>query len=404
LVLFISSSLINCQCTEKGNQNFKTGTDIFVENHLDLVNGKSIGLVVNHTSILSNGTHVLDTLLSLGVEISVIFSPEHGFYGNFERGKNILDSQIGNIPLLSLHGNLKKPTDDMLKDLDLIIYDIQDLGIRFYTYVSTLYYVLESAVENNIPMIVLDRPIPDGGVKIEGPVLKSGFNSFLGLTEIPVLYGMTTGELARFYLKEFISRKSYDLNVIEMENWNRGMSWKDIGIKWIPPSPNIPDVQTALVYAGTCFLEGINISEGRGTKKPFIQFGAPFVSSEELINEMSSFVDETFNLYQVSFSPRSLKGQAENPKYVNEICYGISIKIKDELKFNAVAFGVNLIYTLHKLYPDELVFDNVHFDLLAGTDQLRKLILTNHTPEYIINSWQENLDTFRLIREMYLLY
>jgi uncharacterized protein YbbC (DUF1343 family) len=403
-LLFISSTLVNCQQSENLKNNFKLGADVFVEEQLGLLNGKKVGLVINHTSLLSNGTHILDTLLSLNVNVSSIFSPEHGLYGDFERGKSITDSKVSGIPVYSLHGNFEKPTDDMLNNLDLIIYDIQDLGVRFYTYVTTLYYVLESAVENNIPIIVIDRPNPNGGLNVAGPVLKDSYKSFIGSTEIPVLYGLTTGELARLYLNEFILNSSYELTVIEMQNWNREMNWDETGIKWIPPSPNIPDAQTAIVYPGICFLEGTNISEGRGTQRPFLQIGAPFISSEELIIEMSKSIDKSFELKPISFTPISMKIYSEHPKYKNKICYGISIKINDDKEFDALAFGVRLIYNLHKLYPGHFKFDTNHFDLLAGTNQLRKSILENQTPDFIINSWQNELNKFKSIREKYLLY
>jgi uncharacterized protein YbbC (DUF1343 family) len=201
-LLLVSSTLVNCQPSKNLENKFKLGADVLVEKHPDLLINKKIGLVINHTSLLSNETHILDTLLSLKVNVSAIFSPEHGLFGNFERGRNIADSIISSIPVYSLHGNVKKPTGYMLKNLDLIVYDIQDLGVRFFTYVSTLYYVLESAVENNIPMILLDRPNPNGGLNVTGPVLQSNYKSFIGLTEIPVLYGMTSGELALLYLNK----------------------------------------------------------------------------------------------------------------------------------------------------------------------------------------------------------
>ena len=406
LLLIVSSTFINCQLSKNLENNFKLGADVLIEKHLDLLNDKNIGLVINHTSLLSNSTHILDTLLSLKVNVSAIFSPEHGFYGDLERGKIISNSKIKGINVYSLHGNVKKPNKEMLENLDLIIYDIQDLGVRFYTYVSTLYYVLESAVKNNIPMIVLERPNPNGGLNVSGPVLQSNYKSFMGLTEIPVLYGMTSGELALLYFNEYMVNLNsvYELTVIEMQDWNREMSWEETRVKWIPPSPNIPDVQTAMVYPGICFLEGTNISEGRGTERPFLQIGAPFVSSEELIIEINKSIGETFEMKSISFTPISMKGKAENPKYENEICYGISIKINEKKEFDALTFGVRLIYILHKLYPDKLKFDNNHFDLLAGTDQLRNLILENRTPDFIINSWQEELNRFKAIREKYLLY
>jgi len=405
-LLVIISTFLNCQLPNNSENQFKLGADVLVEKHLNLLNDKKIGLVINHTSFLSNSTYILDTLLSLKVNVSAIFSPEHGFYGDLERGKIISNSEVEGINVYSLHGNVKKPTKEMFENLDLIIYDIQDLGVRFYTYVSTLYYVLESAVKYNIPMIVLERPNPNGGLKVAGPVLQGDYRSFIGLTEIPIVYGMTSGELAQLYLNEFIlnSNSMYKLTVIRMQKWNREMSWEETGIKWNPPSPNIPDVGTALVYPGICLIEGTNISEGRGTEKPFLQIGAPFVSSEKLIAEMKNFGDESFEIYPVAFKPESIIGKAENPKYQNEICNGISIKIVDGKKFDAVSFGVNLIYVLHKLYPDQFKLNKEHFDLLAGTDQIRNSILNNHTPGYIINSWEEELTYFKSIREKYLLY
>jgi uncharacterized protein YbbC (DUF1343 family) len=294
----------------------------------------------------------------------------------------------------------------MLKNLDVLVYDIQDLGVRFYTYVSTLYYVLESSVENNVPMIVLDRPNPNGGVKVAGPVLKNEFKSFLGLAQIPVLYGMTAGELAQLYKNEFIinSSSTYELKIIRMKNWNRNLLWKETGLEWIAPSPNIPDEQTAIVYAGTCFLEGTNISEGRGTERPFLQFGAPFISSIDLITEMSKSVDGTFQLQRISFTPGSIEGKAENPKYENEICNGLLVEIKDEINFDAMKFGINIIYTMHKLYPDQFEFEEEHFDILAGTDQFRKLIIENKITDCINSFWQEELIKFKSIRKKYLLY
>ena len=182
------------------------------------------------------------------------------------------------------------------------------------------------------------------------------------------------------------------------------MSWDEIGIEWIAPSPNIPNLQTSIVYPGTCLLEGTNISEGRGTNQPFLKIGAPYVFSEELLNELKNYNDGTFELNPISFIPKGIKGKAENPKYENEECNGISINVKNEKNFNAVGFGIKLIYTLHKLYPDQFKFYDMHFDLLAGTDDLRKKILENQNPESIINSWQKDLNQFNSVREKYLLY
>ncbi len=404
--LLAGCALINCQQKENEDKKFRLGADVLIDEHLSLIKDKKIGLVINHTSRLSNKTHLLDTLLSLGVNVSVIFTPEHGIYGEFERGKLISDYEISTIPIYSLYGNVRKPYKEMLANLDIIVYDLQDLGVRFYTYISTLFYVLESATEKSIPMMILDRPNPNDGIHVAGPVLNNEFKSFIGLTEIPVIYGMTAGELAQLYLNEFIlnSNSDYELTIIKMKGWNRNSSWENTGINWIPPSPNIPDVQTAIVYPGTCFLEGTNISEGRGTEHPFLQIGAPFVSSEELIYEMRIFTDKAYALHPISFLPGSIKGKAENPKYLNEVCNGLLITVLNSDKFNAVGFAVKLIYTLHKLYPEQFKFEDDYFDKLAGTDQLRKYILQNKSPEFIINTWKEELSNFKIIRNNYLLY
>jgi uncharacterized protein YbbC (DUF1343 family) len=405
-LLLICSFAARCQQSDYNKYNFKPAADILIGEQLNFLKDKKVGLVINHTSLLSNGTHLLDTLLSSGITVSAVFTPEHGLFGKLERGEIIDDSKVYGIPVYSLHGKIKKPTESMLSGLDLLIYDIQDLGVRFYTYISTLFYVLEAAVEKNIPVIVLDRPNPNAATNTDGPVLNKNFKSFLGLTEIPVVYAMTNGELSLLYFNEFISHHDDNslLTIIRMQNWKRSISREENGIDWIPPSPNIPDLETAFVYPGTCLLEGTNISEGRGTDKPFLQIGAPFIASEELLSEMEKYNDGTFELSQISFSPESLAGRAENPKYQNETCNGILIRITAFKKFSAVKFGVNLIYSLHKLYPQSFRFFNDHFDKLAGTDSLRILIQNNQTPEVIINSWIDGLKKFNSLREKYLLY
>lgn len=383
------------------------GSDVLLGD-TGLLENKKIGVVTNHTAVLKNGVHLIDTLLSLGLNVTALFAPEHGFEGRVERGELIENSkhQLRNIPIYSLHGKIKKPTEEMLANVEIILFDIQDIGTRFYTYISTLYYVLLTAAENNIAVYVLDRPNPIGGEKIEGPVLEENFKSFIGIAPIPIRHGMTIGELANMFVSENMINtiRKAELKVFKMAGWERTSYWKDLNISWLPTSPNIPDPGTALIYPGTCMLEGTNISEGRGTEKPFLTIGAPFVDSKELIEELNFLGINGVEISATSFTPVSLPGKALKPKYEDELCYGISISINNYSEFEPVGFGIKLIYSLINLYPDKFEFINEQFDLLTGTDQIRLWLEKGKNPEFIIASWEENLEAFNKIRTKYLFY
>jgi uncharacterized protein YbbC (DUF1343 family) len=268
-----------------------------------------------------------------------------------------------------------------------------------------MFYVLQAAAENNIPVIVLDRPDPIDGVTIEGPVLEEELKSFVGIAQLPVRYGMTAGELAELFNGEKLLgiNLTAELTVIKMEGWIRNSYYNDYDLVWIPPSPNIPHFKTALVYPGTCLLEGTNISEGRGTKNPFTTIGAPFINSDELIAELKKFSLEGVILKSVSFTPVRIKGVAEKPKYENEICNGIHIEITNAEKFKGFEFGVKLLAALVKLYPESFKF-NSYFDKLSGDKDLRESLIQNKSVEEIISGWQQEIEKFKLIRKKYLLY
>jgi len=389
-------------------KNLLTGADILIKDHLDLLKGKNIGIVTNHTAVLKNGTHLVDTLNSImDINIIALFGPEHGIRGISEAGKEIkndVDLKTG-IPVYSLYGKNKKPTEEMLKDVDLLLYDIQDIGVRFYTYISTLFYLLQAAAENNIPVIVLDRPNPIDGVTIEGPVLKEELKSFVGIATLPVRYGMTAGELAKLFLGEKYSGENLkpDLTVIKLQGWERESFYNDYDFKWIPPSPNIPTLESALAYPGTCLLEGTNISEGRGTKNPFVTVGSPFINNSELVEEMNRCGLEGVKLKAVSFTPVKIPGVAENPKYENQLCNGIFIEITDKRKFKGFEFGIKLLSSLIKLYPESFRF-NSYFDKLSGDKTLRELLLKGIPANEIISYWQKETENFKSVREKYLLY
>ncbi|HQJ46973.1 MAG TPA: DUF1343 domain-containing protein, partial [Ignavibacteriaceae bacterium] len=336
-----------------------TGADRLFSESQNLITGKNIGVVCNHTALLSNGTHLVDTLINLpNVTLKAIFTPEHGFKGSAEAGELVNKKSLyKKVPVISLYGSERKPSKENLKDIDLLIFDIQDVGARFYTYISTLYNVVEAAGENNIPIIVLDRPNPIGGKYVDGPVLDENFKSFVGIAPIPITHGMTVGELATFFVGEKLINNSdkVGLNVVKCKNWHREIP-NQFYSKWVSPSPNINYLETAFVYPGICLLEGTNISEGRGTQFPFLQFGAPFINSDDVISKLNLLKVEGAELQAVSFIPEDIDGMATNPKFKGQTCNGIKIKVTDPQKFESVKFGVKLLYVLNKLYGSKLNF------------------------------------------------
>ncbi|HEX7358032.1 MAG TPA: DUF1343 domain-containing protein [Ignavibacteriaceae bacterium] len=383
------------------------GADLLFLENQNLIEGKNIGVICNHTSLLSDGTHLVDKLLpNKNVKVKAIFTPEHGFKGTAEAGELIDNNKnlYKEVPIFSLYGVDRKPGKETLKDIDLLIFDIQDVGARFYTYISTLYYVLEAAGENRISIIVLDRPNPIGGKYVDGPVLENKFKSFVGIAPIPITHGLTVGELAKYFVGEKLisSWKNVSLTVINCKNWKREIP-NEFNSKWNSPSPNINSLNTALIYPGTCLLEGTNISEGRGTHFPFIQFGAPFINSQQVIEKLNLLKVDGAEFQPVSFTPENIEAMATNPKFENTVCNGIKVNIIDSNKFESVKFGVKLLHVLVRLYGNKLKFIN-SFDRLAGTDVLKKQLENKIEPDQIFASWQSDLSKFNKKRNKYLLY
>src|SRR5574338_1197056 len=383
------------------------GADLLFSENQNLIEGKNIGVICNHTSLLSDGTHLVDKLLEKdNVNVKAIFTPEHGFKGTAEAGELIDNNKnlYKEVPIVSLYGKDRKPGKEILKDIDLLIFDIQDVGARFYTYISTLYYVLEAAGENRISIIVLDRPNPIGGKYVDGPVLENKFKSFVGIAPIPITHGLTVGELAKYFVGEKLVSgwKNVSLTVINCKNWKREIP-NEFNLKWHSPSPNINSLNTALIYPGTCLLEGTNISEGRGTHFPFIQFGAPFINSQQVIEKLNLLKVDDAEFQPVSFTPENIEAMATNPKFENTVCNGIKVNIIDSNKFESVKFGVKLLHILVRLYGDNLKFNN-SFDRLAGTDVLKKQLENKIEPDQIFASWQSDLSKFNKKRNKYLLY
>jgi uncharacterized protein YbbC (DUF1343 family) len=376
------STLSENQNSLRSNQSisFKTGADNS-ENYLPLLKDKKVGVVSNQTGILSNKMHLVDFLVSNAIQVQKIFAPEHGFRGTADAGELIIDGKDTKtgLPIISLYGANKKPTPEQLEGIDILIFDIQDVGARFYTYISSLHYIMEACAENNIPLLVLDRPNPNGFI-IDGPILEKEFSSFVGMHPVPVLYGMTIGEYAQMingekWLKEKVQ---CNLQVIPCVDYDRNASYH------LPerPSPNLPNDQAINLYASLCFFEGTNVSVGRGTDKQFQIYGSPYLPQ-------SGF----------RFIPEPNFG-AKEPMHKGASCFGEDLTTIEpvsqiELKWLIRAYNTT---------EDKTTFFNTFFTKLAGTQTLRLQIEEGISERKIKKSWKPGLDQFKEIRKKYLLY
>ena len=346
-------------------------------------------MVANHTSEI-DGKHLVDTLLNIASEqfdikiIQKVFVPEHGFRGNFDAGANVSDEidPITGIPIVSLYGKHKKPTSEDLEGVDLVLFDIQDVGVRFYTYISTLHYVMEACAENNVPLLLLDRPNPNGGY-IDGPILELEHQSFIGMHRIPVVYGMTIGELAQMINGEGWLNEGLkcDLTLIPCANYNHAKTYA----LPVTPSPNLPSDHTIKLYPSTCFFEGTVISEGRGTMTPFEVLWTPRIPGE------------------YSFTPVSIEGMSKYPKLEGLECFGEDLRAYEpEGGWNRLYF--HWLIEAYNNFPDQEDFFIPFFEKLVGTNALRQQIIDGWTETEIRESWQPGLSAFKAIRSKYLLY
>lgn len=402
LLTFFFTSMSLCQ------QRVKTGDEVFVEKRLDLVKGKTVGIITNQSGVLQDRRHMIDILAKdPSTKLVAIFAPEHGIRGVASAGKTVNDSIDGKtgIPIYSLYGKTTKPTPEMLKGIDVLIYDIQDVGARFYTYISTLDLTLEAAAENNIKYIVLDRPDVLRSDLVDGPVLDDSLRSFVGIQPIPSVYGMTPGEFATMINDEHLLKDGVmaDLTVIKMENYKRTMWYDETGLNWITPSPNLPDMNSVLVYPGNVLIEGTNVSEGRGTDHPFENIGAPFIDSQKLIDLLNNQHIAGVKFEPVEFSPH-LFSWATKPKYNSELCHGVKIVVVDRNAFKPVEMGVTIVWAIHELYPEKFKFNDNDFDRLCGTREIRLQLIAGKSPKTIFAKWNREIGNFQKIREKYLLY
>ena len=378
---------------ESNQSGIITGADQ-TEKYLPYLKGKRIGMVANQSSRIGNKTSV-DSLLTLGVTIVKVFGPEHGFRGNASNGAVVGDEKdpVTGIPIISLYGRNEKPTKEQLADLDLVVFDIQDVGCRFYTNINTLEYVMEACAENNKELLILDRPNPNAYV-VDGPVMKDDrFTSVIGIHYTPMTHGMTIGEFAQYLNGEGYLKKPCNINIIKVANYNHQMPY----VLPTRPSPNLNTQQAVLLFPSLCMFEGTAINEGRGTYMPFTVLGAPALKGK----------------YAFSYTPVSIPGMSERPNHKDTVCYGLDLRQYDTNKLRkSRRINLQWLIELYNAYPDKAHFfapgranqDISAFDLRIGTDQLRKQIIAGVPESEIRKSWEPALQQFKTIRAKYLLY
>ena len=391
--------------TEAGGSPVRTtlGSERLFEEEFHLIAGKRVGLITNPSGVDARLRSTADRLHETdGVELAALFGPEHGIRGQAADGVHIAsttDARTG-VPLHSLYGKQRQPDDDMLADLDILLFDLQDVGVRFYTFLYTMALAMQACERNGLPFVVLDRPNPIGGVEVEGNLLDPDFASFVGLYPIPVRYGLSVGELATLFDEVF--GIGAELIVVEMRNWKRDRCWEATGLYWTPPSPNMPSIDTAVVYPGTCFLEGTVVSEGRGTAKPFEQLGAPFIDGHQLADHLNALTLPGCLFRPVHFQPT-------NGKHTGRDCQGVQLHVSDRAALLPVRAGLEIVAAIRHLWPDDFTWHvpegGIHnFDRLAGTDAIRKAIDAGTPVVDILSSDLSAQEDFRNLRQRFLRY
>ena len=402
----------------------KTGLEVFLEKHLDLVKGKRVGLITNPTGTDSALRSTIELFqANPAIDLVALYGPEHGVRGNAQAGEYVpfYYDEAFKLPVFSLYGQSFKPDPGMLKNIDaymrsfdtreagkvpesamvqgvdVLVFDIQDVGTRVYTYVATMAYAMQAAAESGIEFIVLDRPAPVNGVDMEGAILEyPELSSFIGLFPIPLRFGMTAGELARLFNDKFLARTA-KLTVISMEGWKREMWFDETGLPWIIPSPNMPTLDTATVYPGLVALEGTNLSEGRGTTRPFELFGAPWIDGHALAARLNALDLPGVRFREAWFTPWF-------SKFPGELCGGCQVHVTDRRTFRSVAAVLHIITAVRAMYPDKFAFHTGYFDKVMGTASIRNALEAGTDVKTILDSFQPGLVAFTALRAPYLLY
>lgn len=420
--------LFGCRSGDKKSApaaaHVRLGLEVLLESRLDLITGKRIGLITNPTGVDSRLQSGIDLLLQTdGVKLVALYGPEHGVRGNAQAGEYVpfyFDEKY-RVPVFSLYGQSNKPCPGMIKnideymrsfdttaagklpdgtmieDVDALVYDIQDIGTRVYTYVATMAYAMQAAAENGIPFIVLDRPNPIDGLDMEGPVLEyPDFSSFIGLYPVPQRHGMTTGELALLINDGFLEKKA-DLTVVPMEGWRREMWFDETGLPWVIPSPNMPTPETAAVYPGQVCLEGTNVSEGRGTTRPFELCGAPWIDGFELARALNALSLPGVIFREAWFTPTF-------SKFAGTLCGGVQVHIADRKAYRPFETSLHLVKTIRDTYPEEFRFHEAYFDKVMGTAKIREGLERGLSVKELLMKVTQDLKQFAEIRRPYLLY
>ncbi len=379
-ILSLTFSLFVAIAGHGQSSGIKTGAE-----QLDLLlpklQDKRVAFLVNHTAVIGR-THLVDSLQKRGVDIKKILSPEHGFRGNADAGETVtdgVDTKTG-LPVISLYGNNKKPTAEQLSDVDIVVFDIQDVGVRFFTYISSLHYLMEACAEQNKKLIVLDRPNPNGSY-VDGPLLDPALKSFVGMHPIPIVHGLTVGELAQMINGEgwLEGKRKCELEIIKLKNYTHQTPYT-LPIK---PSPNLPNQQSVLLYPSTCLFEGTALSVGRGTQHPFEWIGHPDLKNQPF-----------------QFTPISIEGMAKKPPHENEVCFGIDLSTEKTGK----EISLKYLIQFYNQFADKEEFFIPYFDKLVGTKQLKEQIKKGMTEKQIKATWKKELDSYRNLRKRYLIY
>lgn len=388
-------------------KSVKLGLEKALEESEALFKNQRVGLICNQASLDHNFTHAADLFFDSQINLTALFGPQHGIRGdvqdNMIETAHTLDRKT-NLPIYSLYSETRQPTEEMLQNLDALVFDLQDVGGRVYTFIYTMANAMKACAEFGKRMIVCDRPNPINGIDIEGNFLEKGFESFVGQYPIPMRHGMTVGELAKFFNEEFDIR--CDLTVVPMENWSREDFFDETDVPWAMPSPNMPTVDTAVIFPATVYFEGTQISEGRGTTRPFEIVGAPFIDADDLANALAEFRLPGIKFSATNFIPTF-------QKHANTSCGGVFIHVSDRNIYQPVLTGIALVKTIHDLYkndfkwkepPYEYVYDKNPFDVISGTDKIRKFIENGVDLDQIKLYWENDVKSFREQREKYLLY
>lgn len=417
----ISASLSGCAPPPR---RVKLGVEVLLDERLDLLRSRSVGLVTNPTGTDAELRSTVELFSrDPSIRLVALYGPEHGVRGNAQAGEHVpfyVDSAFG-VPVFSLYGQSRKPPAGMLKDIDaymrsfdttdegkvpegsmvadvdVLVFDVQDVGARVYTYIATMAYCMQACAENGVEFVVLDRPNPIGGTDMEGPVLDHpAQSSFVGLYPIPLRHGMTAGELALLFNERFLPKKAR-LTVVPMRGWKRERWFDETGLPWVIPSPNMPTLETATVYPGQVLFEGTNLSEGRGTTRPFELFGAPWIDGHELARRLNALGLPGVTFREAWFTPTF-------SKHEGELCGGVQVHVTARDAYRSVRTALHAIGTVRAMYPEEFRFHDAYFDKVAGTDAVRRGIEAGSGIDEILAAMRRDLERFEALRRQYLLY